>query len=197
MRRHRVSRVLPALVVAVALLGACGGSGHGSASADHAVPAAVGSGGRPTGFATTTVVIRRADGTLCTLCVYLAERVSDQMRGLMNVTDLAGRDGMLFRFSPPSTERFWMRNTIIPLTAVWFAANGFFLERADMTPCPDAAPTCDLYGPVAPAADTIEFPVGRADALGIGAGSQLVSRGKPSAIGAAADPGVCPLLLGS
>ena len=92
----------------------------------------------------------------------------------MHVTDLDGRDGMLFRFGVPGPEKFWMKDTVVPLTAVWFAPDGRFLERDEMVPCPAGAAACPVYGPDAPVTDAIEFPAGRVDALGIGPGTTLI-----------------------
>jgi uncharacterized membrane protein (UPF0127 family) len=95
----------------------------------------------------------------------------------MRVTDLDGRDGMVFRFSGTSTDRFWMRNTVMPLTAVWFAPDGAFLDALDMAPCPNDAPTCPSYGPGLPASHVLELPLGDDDRFRIGAGSVLESVG--------------------
>jgi len=123
------------------------------------------------------VVIRRADGSRCELCTYLAQTPDERGRGLMRVTDLAGHDGMLFRFEGPSTDRFWMKNTVMPLTAVWFAPDGSFLDAQDMEPCPSTAASCPSYGPGLPAGQVLELPQGDDDRWGIGAGSVLESVG--------------------
>jgi uncharacterized membrane protein (UPF0127 family) len=131
----------------------------------------------PEGFATAAVVVRRADGSVCELCTYVAETAEQRGRGLMRVTDLDGRDGMIFLFPGTSADRFWMRNTVMPLTAVWFGPDGAFLDALDMEPCPSDASTCPSYGPGLPASHVLELPLGGADRLGIGAGSVLVSVG--------------------
>lgn len=131
----------------------------------------------PEGFGTAEVVIRRADGTVCRLCTYLARTSAERQRGLMDVTDLAGLDGMLFDFDGPSVDRFWMRNTVMPLTAVWFAPGGLFVDAEDMTPCPDSSTSCPTYGPGLPADYVLELQQGDDKRFGIGAGSVLESVG--------------------
>lgn len=133
----------------------------------------------PEGFGTAEVLIRRPDGTVCRLCTYLARTSAERQRGLMDVTDLAGLDGMLFDFDGPSVDRFWMRNTVMPLTAVWFAPDGSFVDAQDMTPCPDTSTSCPTYGPGLPADYVLELQQGDDKRLGIGAGSVLESVGGP------------------
>ena len=42
--------------------------------------------------------------------------------GLMFRQDMPAQEGMLFVFEQPATQCFWMRNTLIPLTAAFVAA---------------------------------------------------------------------------
>ena len=164
------------LVAALAggVLAACGSS---SDSSTTTVSTPTGGVVRPEGFASAEIVIRRADGSACTLCTYLARNTAEWQRGLMNATDLDGRDGMLFQFPTPNTNRFWMRDTVLPLTGVWFGADGGFIEAIDMAPCPDDEPNCPLYGPDRPAATVLELPLGTLEGLRIGEGSRLESIG--------------------
>ena len=43
-------------------------------------------------------------------------------------------EGMLFIFEQPSTQCFWMMNTLIPLTAAFVADDGTIVNLADMQP---------------------------------------------------------------
>ena len=156
------------------VLAACGSSRDGSTTTGPTSPGGI---VRPEGFDSAGIVIRRADGSACTLCTYLARNSAEWQRGLMAVTDLDGRDGMLFQFPTPNTDRFWMRNTVLPLTGVWFGADGAFIDAIDMTPCPDAEPNCPLYGPGRPATTVLELPLGTLQGLRIGEGSRLESVG--------------------
>ncbi len=65
----------------------------------------------------------------CTLawCMLLAATQSQHNRGLMQVTDptLGGYDGMVFRFDGDDRhDRFYMRNTPMPLSIAFIASNG-------------------------------------------------------------------------
>ena len=57
----------------------------------------------------------------------------------------APRDGMLFVFGQDTTGSFWMKNTLVPLTIVFFDRNGKRVRRLSMTPCRQA--DCPLYSP--------------------------------------------------
>ena len=54
--------------------------------------------------------------------------------GLMNRKDMPQHEGMLFIFEQPSLQCFWMRNTLIPLTAAFIADDGTIVNLADMQP---------------------------------------------------------------
>ena len=163
-----------AAAVGCTVLVSCGSS---SGTAKDAPTTAPGGAVRPEGFASAEIVIRRADGSACSMCTYLARNSAEWQRGLMNATDLDGRDGMLFQFPAPNMDRFWMRDTVLPLTGVWFAADGAFIDAIDMRPCPDSEPNCPLYGPDQPAANVLELPLGTLQGLRIGVGSRLESVG--------------------
>ena len=70
---------------------------------------------------------------------------AQQNQGLMNRTDLAGYDAMLFQFlGADRRPQFYMKDTLIPLSIAWFDANGHFVSAADMSPCGTAL-VCPLY----------------------------------------------------
>ncbi len=54
--------------------------------------------------------------------------------GLMHRTSMPTHEGMLFVFEQPATQCFWMRNTVIPLTAAFVADDGRIVNLADMQP---------------------------------------------------------------
>ncbi len=103
----------------------------------------------------------------------LADDSATRSQGLMEQTDLRGYDGMIFRFPSPTTGRFFMRNTRIPLSIAFFDADGRFVSSADMQPCPDDVDRCPTYGADRPYVHAIEVPLGGLDRLGIGPGSVL------------------------
>jgi len=54
--------------------------------------------------------------------------------GLMFRESMPQQEGMLFVFEQPATQCFWMKNTILPLTAAFVADDGRIVNLADMAP---------------------------------------------------------------
>ena len=54
--------------------------------------------------------------------------------GLMHRKDMPVHEGMLFVFEQPAPQCFWMKNTILPLTAAFVADDGTIVNLADMKP---------------------------------------------------------------
>ncbi|MGI9032316.1 MAG: DUF192 domain-containing protein [Acidimicrobiales bacterium] len=109
-------------------------------------------------------------------CALLAETEAQQELGLMNRRDLAGYDGMLFRFSADTTVAFYMKDTPLPLSIAWFDSGGGYVSSTDMEPCLDA-PQCPTYAAARPYRFALEVPKGGLAGFGIGAGSHLVVGG--------------------
>ena len=59
--------------------------------------------------------------------------------GLMNRFSLKPDHGMLFVFERPEPLAFWMRNTYVPLSIAFIAADGHILNIDDMQPQTDDA----------------------------------------------------------
>jgi uncharacterized membrane protein (UPF0127 family) len=102
----------------------------------------------------------------------LADTPQQHSQGLMNRTDLAGYDGMLFRFSSDTTGAFYMLNTPLPLSIAWFDADGRFVSATDMEPCLDRT-DCPTYSATGPYRYALEVPQGDLPKLDIGPGSRL------------------------
>ena len=66
--------------------------------------------------------------------VQLALTPTEQQTGLMHRKDMAQQEGMLFVFPQPSTQCFWMKNTLLPLTAAFVADGGRIVNLVDMKP---------------------------------------------------------------
>ena len=54
--------------------------------------------------------------------------------GLMFRTQMPQHEGMLFVFEQPAVQCFWMKNTLLPLTAAFVADDGTLVNLADMQP---------------------------------------------------------------
>ena len=71
------------------------------------------------------------------LDVQLAQTQEQRQIGLMWRKDMPQHEGMLFIFDQASTQCFWMRNTLIPLTAAFLEDDGTIVNLADMKPLND------------------------------------------------------------
>ena len=71
------------------------------------------------------------------LDVQLAQTPQERQIGLMFRKDMPQHEGMLFVFEQPATQCFWMRNTLLPLTAAFVADDGTIVNLADMKPQTD------------------------------------------------------------
>ena len=52
----------------------------------------------------------------------------------MHRQDMPANEGMLFVFEQPAGQCFWMKNTLLPLTAAFVADDGSIVNLADMKP---------------------------------------------------------------
>jgi uncharacterized membrane protein (UPF0127 family) len=101
---------------------------------------------QPAGFTTATIEIIEADGTICEVCMWLADTAEERGRGLMGVTDLGTAEGMAFVFERPTNGSFFMFQTVTPLSIGWFAPGGALVSTADMAPCrSDDRSQCDRF----------------------------------------------------
>jgi len=109
-------------------------------------------------------------------CALLAATTAQQQQGLMNRTDLAGHDGMLFRFNADTRVGFYMQDTPIPLSIAWFDSHGNFVSSTDMEPCLDKV-DCPNYYAAGPYRFALEVGKGDLGDLGVGPGSHLTVGG--------------------
>lgn len=54
--------------------------------------------------------------------------------GLMFRKEMPMHEGMLFVFDQPSVQCFWMKNTLLPLSAAFIADDGSIVNIVDMKP---------------------------------------------------------------
>lgn len=66
--------------------------------------------------------------------LYLAVSNEDRSLGLMNVSKIDDKTGVLFVFEKTQPLSFWMKNTYVPLTIGFFDSKGCLLETLDMEP---------------------------------------------------------------
>lgn len=92
--------------------------------------------------------------------------------GLMFRKEMPQQEGMLFVFETPSQQCFWMKNTLLPLTAAFVDDDGTIVNLEDMKP-----QTLDSHCSKRPVRYVLEMNVGWFAKKGIKAGSKLT--GKP------------------
>jgi len=96
-------------------------------------------------------------------------QTSDQRTiGLMFRKDMPQHEGMLFIFEQPSGLCFWMKNTLLPLTAAFVADDGTIVNLVDMKP-----QTTDSHCASKPVRYVLEMNRGWFAKRGFKAGSKL------------------------
>jgi len=124
------------------------------------------------GFGEVAIAITNPDGSVKGWCVLLAETEEQRGRGLMEVTDFGGYEGMLFVWADDNSSSFYMRNTPTPLSIAWVDAEGEIVSSTDMEPCDDV-PGCPLYPPAGPYRFALEVPKGDLGKVGLVDGATL------------------------
>jgi hypothetical protein len=103
--------------------------------------------------------------------VEVALTPEEHARGLMYRTRLATDAGMIFVFDEPQIQRFWMKNTLIPLDIVFIRADGTISSIAA-----DAKPlSLKSLRSTEPVQAVLEINGGRAEALHIREGGKVHS----------------------
>ncbi len=92
--------------------------------------------------------------------------------GLMFRREMPAAEGMLFVFEQASQQCFWMKNTLLPLTAAFVADDGTIVNLADMKP-----QTTDSHCSAQPVRYVLEMNQGWFAKKGIKSGFKL--GGKP------------------
>ena len=78
------------------------------------------------------VVFHSAGGHTARMTVEVVDTPELTTCGLMHRLAMAENHGMLFVFAVDSAGPFWNRNTFIPLTLAWIAADGTIVDLTDM-----------------------------------------------------------------
>jgi uncharacterized membrane protein (UPF0127 family) len=88
--------------------------------------------------------------------------------GLMHRREMPANEGMLFVFDQPAGQCFWMKNTLLPLTAAFVADDGTIVNLADMRP-----QSLDSHCSAQPVRYVLEMHQGWFAKRGIQAGARL------------------------
>lgn len=88
--------------------------------------------------------------------------------GLMHRKDMPQHEGMLFVFEQPAVQCFWMKNTLLPLTAAFVDDDGGIVNLADMQP-----QTTDSHCSEKPVRYVLEMNQGWFQKRGLQAGARL------------------------
>ena len=126
---------------------------------------------RPEGFDTVEVTVTSPRGEVRELCLWSADDDERRRRGLMFVDDLGAADGMAFVYDVSRTTAFTMRNTVLPLTIVFYGPDGRWSDGFDMDPC--AGEPCQGYPTPEGFTVAVEVEQGRDEELGLVPGSML------------------------
>lgn len=100
--------------------------------------------------------------------VQIARTQEQHATGLMFRKDMPQQEGMLFEFKTPSQQCFWMKNTLIPLTAAFVADDGTIVNLEDMQ-----AQTTASHCSVKPVRFVLEVNQGWFAKRGLKAGTKL------------------------
>ena len=153
-------RAGPALLLALFLaLGvACGGGSADDGNGDNA------DGTLPT----AKISLISVAGGRAELTVELARTGAERSRGLMFRDRLPEERGMLFVFEGETKSGFWMKDTKIPLSIAFIAADGGILETQDMEPL-----SVELHRPAETYRYALEVNQGWFQRHGLGAGDRV------------------------
>ena len=125
------------------------------------------------GFPRATVRVdtgRRA----VTVRVEVARTPAQITQGLMGRRSLARNAGMLFLFARPTRERFWMKDTLVPLSIAFADRRGRIVRILDMPPC--RAEPCPLYDPGRAISSALEVNRGAFARWGVRRGARITLR---------------------
>lgn len=103
--------------------------------------------------------------------IQLALTPEQHQIGLMYRSDMPQGEGMLFVFQAPAKQCFWMKNTVLPLTAAFIADDGSIVNLEDMKP-----QTTDSHCSLKPVRYVLEMNQGWFNKKGVKPGFKLSGR---------------------
>jgi uncharacterized protein len=98
----------------------------------------------------------------------VAQTPDQRQTGLMFRKEMPQPEGMLFVFEQANQQCFWMKNTLLPLTAAFVADDGAIVNLADMQP-----QTTDPHCSAKPVRYVLEMNLGWFAKKGIKAGAKI------------------------
>ncbi|HWI78320.1 MAG TPA: DUF192 domain-containing protein [Ramlibacter sp.] len=98
----------------------------------------------------------------------VAQTTEQRMTGLMFRKEMPQQEGMLFVFEQPSRQCFWMKNTLLPLSAAFIDDDGTVVNVEDMKP-----QTLDSHCSAKPVRYVLEMNQGWFSKKGIKPGARL------------------------
>lgn len=98
----------------------------------------------------------------------VADDDQERQIGLMHRPSMGANDGMVFVFEQPGVQCFWMRNTLIPLSAAFIDDSGTIVNIEDMKPQSD-----DSHCSKKPVRFVLEMNKGWFEKRGLKAGSVI------------------------
>jgi hypothetical protein len=122
--------------------------------------------------ATVAYRLEPATGTARTVRLEVAADPAARARGLMGRRQVPEGTGMVFLYPADVAEAYWMKNTLVPLSIAFVAADGRVVSVAEMTPC--KADPCPSYPPAGPYRYAVELAAGSFGEAGIVPGAKVV-----------------------
>ncbi len=107
------------------------------------------------------------------LQVEVADTEELREHGLMGRKSLRDSEGMVFIFSYPQILRFWMKDTLIPLSIGYFDKDGSLFQITDMEPASPIEINPKIYPSEKLAKYALEVPKGWFKRKSISLGSKL------------------------
>jgi hypothetical protein len=119
------------------------------------------------------LTITNSGGSQIRVYAEIADEWLEMEKGLMNRTELGEYEGMLFIFPQPDKYGFWMKDTLIPLDAVFISENGTIGDIMQMEPCGEGEFRCPTYSPKEEALYVLELNGGFCESHGIKEGDSI------------------------
>lgn len=118
------------------------------------------------------IIIINGAGQEIPIYVEIADEWPEMEKGLMYRESLPEDEGMLFIFPQSGVYPFWMKNTLIPLDAVYISENGTIVDILQMEPC--ISDPCPDYTPASEALYVLEVNEGFSERHGIEIGNTMI-----------------------